>query len=118
MPNIYEAIRKVADTQGYEVDTSTVNRVAGTLKVAGVRKPTDDLIQRALEKITNNKFDFTVTAQENTDDSGFKKIDDSLKQGKCPRCGKTMADVLLADYTPAKFCKGECRITLWSIDEG
>jgi ribosomal protein S27AE len=60
-----------------------------------------------------------VRTAENTDESGFKKIDDSLKKGNCPRCGKQMADVLLADYTPAKFCKGECRITLWKIeDEG
>lgn len=115
---IFNAIRKVAKENGIELDRSTLNKVAGTLKTAGVRTPSEDLVRLAIQS-TQPKPDKTRTAEaeSNTDESGFKKIDDSLQKGHCPRCGKKMADVLLADYTPAKFCKGECRITLWEVDE-
>lgn len=114
---IFDAIRKVAKEGGMELDRSTLNKVAGTLKASGVRTPTTDLVRLAI-KNSQPKSLRTAAPKQNTDESGFKKIDDSLKKGVCPRCGKQMADVLLADYTPAKFCKGECRITLWEIDEG
>jgi len=120
MSNLHAAVRRVAHTLGHDADQNTVNHVVGTLKIAGVTEDntgTESIIKRELKRLFAKMQPEAVSTTAASEENVFSQIDHSLKQGNCPRCGKKMVDVLLADYTPARFCKGECRITLWSSEE-
>ena len=109
-------IRQQAQKLNLEVTLQQVNSIAGTLRFAGIRHTADldHLIQQELQRLIQQaKQELPVVATNDPTDGTFQRIDASLQQGMCPRCGKKMRDVLLADYTPAVYCAGECRITLW-----
>ncbi|KKL52615.1 hypothetical protein LCGC14_2283690 [marine sediment metagenome] len=119
---IQDQIRQQAADLKFDITTQQINRVAGTLRYCRIRIASnlDPLIRKELQRLMQQAqkelptVEADVLASANTARDGtFKKIDDSLRQGNCPRCGKKMRNVNLADYTPALYCEGECRITLW-----
>lgn len=110
--SIYDDIRQKAQQTNVELTDHEVYRIAGTLRFAGAASFSNVLVQE-LEAFRRRSMAVDAAAESQT----FQKIDASLKDGVCPRCGKTMMDVKLADYTPAKFCSGDCRIVLWQNDE-
>lgn len=112
----HDQIRQKARQLGIDVTTQQVSRVAGTLQFAGARRAhhLEPLITKALQQLANEvKRELPVVTARDATDATFQKIDASLQQGMCPRCGKKMRDVKLADNTPAIYCDSECRITLW-----
>lgn len=111
--NIQEEVRRQAAVLEIELTNSDVNRIAGTVRFARVRTADSlvKMVEREMAKLVQKVRQEPVAAETNA--GTFQKIDASLSQGTCPRCGKKMQDVLLADYTPARYCGGECRITLW-----
>lgn len=113
--SIHDSIRRVAAELNLNVSGQLVNRVAGTLRFARVRQASnlDPLIRQELQRLLSELRVEPASIEAATTDATFQQIDVSLQRGTCPRCGKQMTDVLLADYTPARFCEGECRITLW-----
>jgi len=115
----FEYVCKVAAEKGYKVSDASLSKIAGTLNAAtGVRTASahTDLIERMLSQYSENEVQQKKEASNIQGGSSFKQIDASLLSGNCPRCGKVMQDVKLADYTPARYCAGECRITLWKQD--
>lgn len=120
-----EQIRLAAAKRNLNLTDAQVNRIAGTLRYSRLRTASnlDPIIQKELTRLVDKirtqhpstiATEATAAEAPTTRDATFKQIDDSLANGNCPRCGKKMRDVLLADYTPALFCEGECRITLWA----
>lgn len=114
--NIQKEIRRQATALHLELADSDVNRLVGTVRFAHVRTASGltQMVERELARLMQKVSQETTNKAANETKAGtFQKIDTSLSQGTCPRCGKKMQDVLLADYTPARNCGGDCRITLW-----
>jgi len=117
---IQEQIRQTAASMKIKLTSRQLNRIAGTVKFSRVRVASnlDPLIRKELQKLADEALQElpvvnTTEAEARNRESAFKQIDDSLSSGHCPRCGKKMREVKLADYSPALYCDGECRITLW-----
>ena len=109
--SINQDIRVAAGKLGIPVTDHDVAKIVGTIRVAGVTEASpqfDELVGRALQKIGTKEV-----VQEHS----FEHIDASIEKGACPRCGKAMRHVKLADYTDALFCAGDCRITLWNKND-
>ena len=121
---IQDQIRRTAAELKLELTQSQITRMAGTLRFSRVRTASnmDPLIRKELQRLVDiaraqlPTVEATSTATVSRE-SAFKQIDDSLASGNCPRCGKHMREVKLADYSPALYCEGECRITLWSPEK-
>lgn len=118
MMSIQDQIRTVAAELGFDITPSQVNRMAGTLKFSRLRTASnlDPLIRKEMEWLieqARQELPTVNTADATTTIPGFQQITDSLNQGNCPRCGKQMRTVKLADDSPVLHCGGECRITLW-----
>ena len=107
--SIYRNVRDKATEMGIELTDGSVNRIVGTARFASLANTADliDLIRQEHEREVQKTAGTAMLADT------FAAIDSSLRQGACPRCGKKMKDVKLADYTPAKYCDSDCRITLW-----
>jgi hypothetical protein len=110
--NIYNKIRTHAQVAGAELTDTDVKRIAGTLRFAGMAA-FDSVLARELSEMGKR----IEAEKQAVEAQTFQKIDASLSDGNCPRCGQKMKDVKLADYTPAKYCDRECRITLWTTNE-
>lgn len=108
MSTMYDQIRIAAKQKGVELSDTAVNRIVGTLRFAGT-----DALSAAITLEAERQAKEAATIAANT----FGSIDASLKSGKCPRCGKMMKEVLLADASPAIYCSGECRIVLWKQND-
>lgn len=120
---IQDQIRTIAADLKLELTQSQITRLAGTLQFSRIRSASnlDPLIRKELQRLVDKaREELPVVEIAGTEaagrsrESAFKTIDDSLASGNCPRCGKKMREVKLADYSPALYCEGECRITLWS----
>ena len=118
---IQDQIRRTAAELKLELTKSQITRLVGTLRFSRVRTASnlDPLIRKELQRLVDiARAELPAVEVAATDaavgrESAFKQIDDSLASGNCPRCGKKMREVKLADYSPARYCEGECRITLW-----
>jgi len=118
--NIQDEIRRQATKLSLNLHDNDVNRIAGTIRFARVRTASglEQMVERELAKLVQKvRQELTIEAAIETSAGTFQKIDVGLSQGTCPRCGKKMKDILLADYTPARYCGGECRITLWPPEQ-
>jgi hypothetical protein len=112
--SIYEVIRREAQQMEVELTDTQINRIVGTLRFAGGDYNKDLLreeINRFLHEVQKPPVE-TANRQQPMQTS-FRQIDASIESGTCPRCGRKMRSVKLADYTPATYCDGECRIVLW-----
>lgn len=122
---IQDQIRRAAAELKLDLTQSQITRLAGTLRFCRVRTASnlDPLIRKELQELAEKaRQELPMVEATNAEatvsrESAFKKIDDSLASGNCPRCGKKMREVKLADYSPALYCEGECRITLWSPEK-
>ncbi len=122
--SIQDKVRTAAANRNLDITQQQLNRLVSTLRYSQLRTASnlDPLIQKELtslvKQIQQQHPAATMAAQDANaamaSEATFKQIDDSLVRGSCPRCGKKMREVQLADYTPALFCEGECRITLWA----
>ncbi len=117
MRNLYDQIRELAAAEGVGADDSTVYRVAGTLRTASITDVADNLDVALKALHTEMRTEAAATAVKSEGEDAFRRVDAGLSQGTCPKCGKPMTRVKLADYTPALYCKGECRITLWPPED-
>ena len=106
---MYDVIRQAAEAQNIKLSDTSVNRVAGTVRFAGANSLSAAILQEA----EHQAKEAATTVEAGT----FGSIDASLKNGKCPRCGKAMKEVLLSDFSPALYCVGDCRIVLWKQNE-
>lgn len=114
---LHGQLRALAHENNIELDDGMLSRIAGTLRTADVVdvKQNLDLALKELHREHREAAD--QTGVKPTEEETFRRIDAGLSKGLCPKCGKPMSPVKLADYTPALFCTGECRVTLWSAEE-
>lgn len=120
---LHTQLRVLAADKGIKLSDGAFSRVAGTLRSADVIdvRQNLDLALRELYRETKENREFGVVAADSgvkkKEEDTFRRIDAGLAKGLCPKCSKPMTPVKLADYTPALFCTGECRVTLWSAEE-
>jgi hypothetical protein len=105
--SLYEAIRKEGKKAGHDLSVRSVAKVAGSLRLAEV-----DENSSVFPTLVKQELDRLLSLGAGSDDS-FRQIDASLNKGACPRCGKSMEEVKLFDYTPTTYCS-ECHISLWT----
>jgi len=115
--NITKTVRQAAIKSGKDIPETVIRKIVSTIRTAG-DLPIDlmlDLINEEISKYGKQQQRTNEGTQEHNEET-FTKVDAALENGTCPICGQKMSDVKLADYTPAKYCTGECRVTLWSKD--
>lgn len=114
--HLYDKIRQAAKELKFDVSAQQISRIAGTVKIAGARTASqiDSIVLTQLQSLLEAvQKEAPVVKAEAKEATSFRQIDASLDNGTCPRCGKNMIAVKLADYTPARYCGGECRVVLW-----
>lgn len=132
---LYDVSKEFCASTEISQDTSTVQRLVGTLRTAGFpkylsdreRKMALDLLKRCasrenprvpMKDLDNaDPISKTAAASEAAVSSvgRFDAIDDLRGKSVCPRCKKDMIMVKLSAYEGAKYCS-MCRVALWPDD--
>jgi ribosomal protein S27AE len=127
--NIFTFVSNVCATNEVSVNSSGVQRLVGTLRVAGFAdeiKPAESLlaqqlIEGRLHKISNGQFRqaaavSTSKVEPINSKAHFEEIDSFRSKNVCPRCKSNMERVKLANYEESAYCP-RCKVALWMDSE-
>jgi len=121
--NIYELVNNVCKKNAFDLNTSGVQRLVGTLRSAGFSDTLSALettqAQQILEKRLQAVSSPTLRTAANASVAPisslakFEEIDSFRTKNVCPRCKSKMERVKLAKYEKAAYCP-TCKVALWT----
>lgn len=126
--NIYQLVKDTyVEVRGSTPETADVERLVGTLRVAGVSSSSEKDVKLAKKIVKNNLRTTAVhtagvqtskqmelgSMEPVTQATQFKDIEALVKKKQCPRCKTKMVNVKLNDYRTALYCESD-KVTLWA----
>lgn len=110
----YDLVRQRARQRGLDIDRRDVERIAGTLRIAGVGPLDDYKNAKTAAAIVDRELANHAVRRVRNSSQRTASTKGNLREarGQCPNCQAAMSTVKLADYEEAMYCNS-CRATLW-----